>query len=580
MKQYQSSPSVVEKPPIVEAPKKQLSGKSFSELLQEGDDCLESKVLYRATEAFSECIELQPNNYVPYMQRSKAYLLKGEQGLALMDIERALELLNSCTEKTELMKLDLVDMYHNRAVFYFENMKMEESENDCLSCIALCEQVVDSMHVKKILSESLNNLGFIYLKKDWIDQGLECFNRALEIRQTREELCHPKDLSKIYYNKARALSMKGSYSEAIEYLNLFLASDETVAKTHFSANSLLGECLFHVGEYKKAIEKCDVVTNILMSNFDKNEQLSKAEVKNYKKKLSSNSVLKGNCYLMTGQIDEAEKAFMVARDSNRGDIVPWIELGKIKMLYKEQYEDAIYDFTTALSRFQSFQPEAQPEITPETQVSTLFCRAKCYEKIKDTYSAVSDYEQILSQTLPNYFNVEEKETKNELSKEMAVSLLIPTMCRMALLYLENNSSDIKKALTSLNKAIKVGESFGSVYTVEPLHHRYHIFVTLYSHNKGDAKNQYLERVLNDTTKIIDILQPLQEDKTIESDDLKILENALYNRGIMYFKSNQFDKASKDLSAIPTTKEVAKLLTVCDMKNKNYLGAVKNFFTTL
>lgn len=575
---------------------KKISDKPLEVLLKEGDDCMESKILYRATEIYSECIETYPNEYLPYIQRSKAYLMKGEYSSALKDMDKALEVVKSFPSLTLDMKQHIIDIYHNKAVYYFENLKYEDSENNYNECIKICQEILQNdqsnVHVKKILSSCLNNLGFIELENNHIEKAIQCFQQSEQIRLSELALSSNEiELSKIYYNLARALSMNNELTAAIQYLDKFLK----IYPQHNSALVLKANCYYGCGDYEKSIEACDQCYAILKSMFDSYENndgaspsLTRSEIKSLKKKMSSILLLKGDCYLLLDNIDSAENTFKQAMASNRSDILPYIELGKIKMTFRQDYEQAIFHLTSGITRFASFDPEVQNFVSFETQITALFCRATCFERVKDLYSAISDYESIMNQVCPS--NETSENSQLIQSKEFTVSLLIPTLCRAALLTLEVDSrNNMKKALSYLNKAVRLGEIFGEIYIIEPLHHRYHIYLNLYNYLRpqqeqadNSALNTYLTNAMKDLSRIIETLQALKDRNEIDNDNVNILNNAYYNRGVMKFKEKEYDKALQDFTRVDleracsdtTTTEMKRLVARCEYHCGHYFQAIK------
>ncbi|KAG2382978.1 hypothetical protein C9374_004945 [Naegleria lovaniensis] len=592
---------------------KKISEQPMEVLLKEGDDCLESKILYRATEIYSECIETYPNEYLPYLQRSKAYLMKGEHAFALKDMDKALEIANSFPTLSLDMKQHIIDIYHNKAVYYFENLKYQDSEKNYNECIKLCQEILkndpSNLHAKKVLSTSLNNLGFIELENNHVEKAIECLQQSEKVRMSEQALSSNEiELSKIYYNLARALSMNNQVIDAIQYIDKFLK----FYPQHYSALILKADCCYRSGDYKKSIETCDQCYALLKSTYDAHESddgkgpfLTRSEIKSLKKRMSSILLLKGNCYLSLDNIDKAEEAFKQAMASNRSDILPYIELGKIKMTFRQDYEQAIYYLTSGITRFASFDQEIQNFVSFETQITTLFCRAKCFERVKDLYSAIIDYEFILNQVCPSWstsstsekVHIEKESTKNSAtnslelshSKEFTVSLIIPTLCRAALLNLEVDSrNNMKKALSHLNQAIKIGEKFGEIYVVEPLHHRYHIYLNLYNYlsqqeqqGNSAAASTHLTNATNDLSRIIETLQPLKDQNTIDQDDVNVLNNAYYNRGVLKFKQKEYDEALKDFGHVDleracsdsTTQEMKRLVARCEYHCGRYFKAI-------
>ncbi|EFC47829.1 predicted protein [Naegleria gruberi] len=326
VKQFEENKNLIvdEKPQATTVVTKQrVFDKSFDEMFNEGEDYLEKRVLHKASEAFSDCIEMKPNNYLPYLQRSKTYLLKGEHALALNDMDKCMEILNEYPDN-DMTKQSKIDILHNRAVYYFEHEKYSDAEKNYYESVGFYDAIEQkNVKVKKVYSESLNNLGFLLLERSAAEEALEIFEKSLEIRLSEPELSSEKEISKIYFNIARAHEKSGNFAKSIEFTSKFLETNPD----NYSANLLLAKTLNKIGQFEKSIQACDACYNILQKVST--EDLGKTELKRHKKNISFILLLKGNNYLEKNDIDNAEKFFMTAVESNRADLQPWFEIPKL-----------------------------------------------------------------------------------------------------------------------------------------------------------------------------------------------------------------------------------------------------------
>ncbi|KAL9649615.1 hypothetical protein ABK040_003292 [Willaertia magna] len=611
---------------------------SFEELITEGDDFMEKKIYYKATERYTKAIKQKPNDYKGYLQRSKAYLLHGEISLAMKDMEKAssiisTKLLSEQRKEEELSiseeelqedMIRLIELHHNKGVLLMEEGKVENAIQEYKTAIDLIEKErKNSLNVvlsnNKLLIECLNNLGFIYLenKKDY-EKALEYFNKAIEIVTTEQQTVDNSSNNvdnKLYYNRGRTKIELERYNEAIEDLMKFHTTNEK----HHSCNLLLAKCYFENENYIECIKHCDLAYQTLRENIDTDStQLSKDDKLYYKERISYLLLLKGKSHLMLNDFERADKFYSLAVESNRKDIFTWIERGRERLL-AQRYDEAIFDFTTALNRLEAISTQAPQQGSSnnnnfggknnnqqqlDTIVGVLLSRAKCFEKKRDLYSAIGDYEQVIHYlTAANNLASIDDDSSSSIdssssSKETIISIVIPTLCRIALLYVENNTKETPKALTTLKKAIQLGQEINDIFTMEALHHRYHIYLSIYQYliqNKDSSSPNaklYYERAIDDITKIINTFSKvnLQE---LNEDDIQLLKNAYYNRGLLYFKEEEYNKAIVDLENLieklvenpilrdgyytESYTEINKILLKSHLKLGNYLRAIRYLF---
>lgn len=136
--------------------------KSFlsNQKIEEGTQRYYSGDINAAMKCYNEAIELDPNNYLAYCNRSVIYFALQDNAKALVDCDKSIEL-----------NPNYALSYYNRGVANFNLQNYEQSVKDFTKAIELDDKLI----------AAYNNRGYICYLAGKYQYALADFNRALEI---------------------------------------------------------------------------------------------------------------------------------------------------------------------------------------------------------------------------------------------------------------------------------------------------------------------------------------------------------------------------------------------------------------
>ncbi|KAL0486412.1 transmembrane and TPR repeat-containing protein [Acrasis kona] len=503
--------------------------KAYSMYFDIAKEHLREGNLSKSTEVLSECIKHWHSNPIPYVHRGRAYLQKGEIDLGLKDLKKAIELSN---QSLTLSDHDLADVHYNLGIVYL-NRGMKDSSlleyNKCINCIIKNNEIVDP-DSKEILIHAFNNRGHLLLQSK-PDQALLDFEKAFDYIEP-DSYTSPEYTS-LRFNKAKVLYLLGRQKESKnDFDNLLdiMKWSKTGPKVdlEISVRTILINLCLSLGDLSEA-------SNHL------NESITKLLGLRTSAQLDQDKSLLRDCDAQLHRLYKIRyKSF---DDSSVSDINNCIKHCKMDSepfydramlnIKNKLYDDAIFDLTAALQRFDPTDPYKTLLNRRDIEVK----RAECYEFKGDWYSAIMDYKSAIN----DLGKVDDAVVKSSVAPAIHV--------RIAILYLRCNaistdySRDVGEALRSLTSAINTSErSFVDAY-----HHRYHVYQQLHQQQcklsgldplfESDDEG-YHRRAVSDMEKVIQLTEDSSVVNNSDQDEklrmihrLIMRQQALTNIGI-------------------------------------------------
>lgn len=153
----------------------------------------------------------------------------------------------------------IASTYHNLGKSSFELGNFQESLKDYFKALAIYKKLgVDP-------SETLNNIGQVYIELDYYPQALNYLNKALAGAQTARNLILSRDIHK---NFSVVYELMGNYKEAYSHYQLFYLYDDSL-KNQILSNKLEEVYTKHEIEQKQEeIEKLNLANQIELQNKD------------------------------------------------------------------------------------------------------------------------------------------------------------------------------------------------------------------------------------------------------------------------------------------------------------------------
>eukprot|EP01080_Neovahlkampfia_damariscottae_P000241 gene241-4487_t len=339
-------------------------------LFKQGNEEIEKNNFSLASEKFSECILLKPNEIEPYIQRSKAYLAKGEIELARKDLNFIIE--NSS-------KIDPT-VYYNLAVISNENLKGIENYKKSIKILENLKE--KTIFKNELLLKCYNNISSSLMKEKLLENALMFSNKAIKLSKE-----HNLKITKEFYNRARCHHLLNNLKEAIEDYSKFLKENEK----NITAQSFLSQCYSQLNHHEKSIEiLTSCIEIILKKEFHKDDRMSEKERRKHLNVLFN---ARGDEYFHLKNYEKSIEDYTEAYSFDRRDF---------KILEKKA--NCYYE----LRQFEKGIDELSLVVHASPTIDAYIIRAKCYKSINKIQHSINDLimaKNFVSENSKSSFNI-------------------------------------------------------------------------------------------------------------------------------------------------------------------------------
>ena len=447
----------------------------------------------KAVEDFTRAITLDPHNASAYNNRGLV-LYKSEIDKAIKDYSKAIEL-----------NPDFASAYINRGVANYYKGKYCRAIDDYNKAIEL--------NPGEVLA--YNNRGLAYNLKGESDRAIEDYNEVIRRKPNYAEA---------YYNRSAAYGNKSEVDLVIKDCNKAIE----LKPDHAGAYRNRGVAYYEKGEVNKAIE-----------DFTKVIQLNRNNAETY--------YLRASAYYKIGEIDFAIKDYTAAIEL-KSDYVDAYRNRGTAYNKKDQFDKAINDFSAAIA-------------LNRNDADLYQNRGTAYGKKDQFDKAINDFNAAIA-LKPNY---------------------ISAYINRGTAYVKKD--DLQLAIIDFNKAIELNPNDAEVY-----YYRGSVYRSKGEYNKAienfsDAieLNPELVGTYIDRSEIYN--EKGEFDKAIEDLNRVIelnpeLAEAYVNRGGTYNEKGEFDKAIEDLNrAIELNPKLAEAYVNrgnAYSRKDNFQNAIENY----
>ena len=556
--------SVIRKMLVPEDPEPKMSERELlaDSAFHQGNFWLRLGQIYRAIEAYSLAVELNPLDADAYNNRGIAYDSKGEYGLAIKDFNQAMQLNPSDAA-----------IYNNRGTVYVDIDKVDLAIKDFNAAIRLNPNE----------DKSYNNRGIAYHKQGDYNLAIKDFNHAIRLR--------PDDAN-AYYNRGNAYCDRDDYDRAIKDFNTAIKHEPDFVMAYNNrgiAYSNKRDFNRAIKDFSKAIDRNpeSFIAYNNRGNAYRDKDDPDRAIKDFNSALQLNPYLaeaynnRGGAYHDKRNYDRAIKDFNMAIELKPDYANAYNNRG---VAYRDHcaIKRAIDDFNTAI------------RLTPK-DATPYNNRGIAYHKMNEANRAFKDFNKAILLN-PNYANAYNNrgiayDEQGEISlaiKDYNTAIKLnphdpePYNNRGTLI---SNQGEHDRAIEDFNMALALKHNYAKALS-----------------NRGGAyrsKGDYDQAII-DCTRAIE-LEPRNPasynnrgaayrnkgeiDRAIK-DYNKAIELkpeyflAYHNRAIAYYRQRQFDRAINDYSKVieiePTLAVAYNNRGIAYYKNSEYNRAIEDY----
>jgi tetratricopeptide (TPR) repeat protein len=270
------------------------------------------KANYQASiDLFSKAIELDPKNYILYLNRSVVYLQVNKNTESRADFLKGQELYETLDTQQKRREKAYGLTILNQAIALFSVTKEYEKANDLY--VASADQISDTADT---LLRIYNNIGLIYLEnKKWSDASVafeKAFNLSKSLGNKEMQIRTSINVSNAnYWIEGQSEQARKYAKQAIEFLAIYTISPEIKGELVAGATNSLGLALAKIYQSDKSNLKLSDIINVYSQGIEQLQGASERTDTEYNL-LSSLYGNRAETYLLDKNVSLAENDYKTA----------------------------------------------------------------------------------------------------------------------------------------------------------------------------------------------------------------------------------------------------------------------------
>lgn len=324
----------------------------------------------RAIKAYSQAIELNPQDADAYNNRGVAYESNSDFNLAIQDFNMA-----------KRLRPDYAIVYYNSGIVYGKKGMLDIAIQNYGTAIKL----------QPDYAEAYNNRANVYSRQRKFDQAMADYKTAIQLRPDLAEIYYSRavtrvgkgeideaindysmairlkpDYTEAYLNRGTVYGGKGSVDEAISDYSMAIRLKSDYAEAYYDR----GNAYFNKSEYTRAIADYEKVIGLKPNYTDAYLNL-------------------GVSYIKQNQIDLAIQNFDMAIRCKPDYPAAYVNRGHA-YIDKRKFDNAIKDYSRAIQ----LQPELATALRPNC-AAAYFGRGTAYLRKGEPTLAINDYTTVI-----------------------------------------------------------------------------------------------------------------------------------------------------------------------------------------